>query len=51
MMKHKKCIVFLGLRVFFYLKLGKVIEIEVGRACDRVGVYVYVLGELHRSEF
>jgi len=26
MVKHKKAIVYLGLKVFFYLKLGKVIE-------------------------
>ena len=51
MMKHKKCTVYKGLKVFFYLKLGKVIENMGYRACDRWGVYVYVLGELHRSEF
>ena len=51
MVKHKKAIVYLGLKVFFYLKLGKVIETKVEGACDTGGVYVYVLGELHRSDF
>ena len=40
-----------GFEGIFYLKLGKVIENMGIQACDRVGVYVYVLGELHRSEF
>ena len=36
------------IKSIFYLKLGKGDEIKGGQACDRVGVYVYVLGELHR---
>ena len=40
-----------GFEAIFYLKLGKVIETKVEGACDTRGVYVYVLGELHRSEF